>query len=421
MSNRARILVINSSFLEVNQLAAALAEHDLLSYYIRLYANLGRVWERGIAKFPGVGKTYSRTFGRRIMPEPLSRANVKEVAVCLDMAMALHSRLPIKYQWYRALRRKLTYRINDVIAKSSAKSLSDEHMVVASWGCALPVFEKAVPRGTIRVLNYPLAHHAFTQRYLSEEAELEPAFRNTLNGHNRPHWQTERLDREIELADHILVGSSFVKDSFVAEGVPGHKLVVIPYGVNTEFFKSPGKQKCSDRFNIVFVGQLTQRKGLSYLLRAYKRFHGPKTSLTLIGKIQGDGAELELWRHLFRHVPHVPRSELAGLFQQADVFVFPTLVEGMPLVVLEAMASGLPVITTPNGPGDIVRDGVDGFIVPPRNVDAIVQRLQQLRDNPDLRAWMAYNARARSQEFTWERYRNMAVPGILQWLGRELI
>ncbi len=418
MSNQSRILVINSSFPEVNQLAAALAEHDLLSHYIRPYANLGRVWEQGIAKFPGVGKTYSRTFGCRIMPEPLSRVNVKETAVLLDMVMALHSRLPIKAQWYRGLRKKFICRIGDAIAESGAKALSDEPMVVASWYCALPAFEKAAQRGTIRVLNYPLAHHAFTERYLSEEAELEPAFSATLNSHDRPAWQIERLDREIELANHILVGSSFAKDTFVAEGVPEHKLVVIPYGVDTELFHPTKKSDRSGRFNIVFVGQISQRKGLSYLLRAYERFHGSKTSLMLIGKIQGDGAALKPWRHLFKHVPHVPRSELASLFQQADVLVFPTLVEGMPLVVIEAMASGLPVITTPNGPGDIVRDGVDGFLVPPRDVDAIVRCLEQLRGNLDLRNWMGSNARARSQEFTWERYRCMAVSEIRQWLGR---
>jgi glycosyltransferase involved in cell wall biosynthesis len=421
MSNRTRILVINSSFPEVNQLAAALAEHDLLSYYVRPYANLGRVWEQGIAKLPEIGKAYSRTFGRRIMLEPLSRVNVKEVVVFLDMLMALHSRLPIRAQWYRDLRKKLMYRIGDVIAESGEKALSDERMVVASWGCALPAFGKAAQHGIIRVLNYSLAHHAFTRRYLREEAELEPGFSNTLNSCNRPRWQIDRLDQEIELADHILVGSSFVKDTFVAEGVQEDKLVVIPYGVDTEFFKPTEKQKHSDRFNIVFVGQLTQRKGLSYLLRAYERFHEPKTSLTLIGKIQGNGAEFEPWRHLFKHVPHVPQSELAGLFQQADVFVFPTLVEGMPLVVVEAMACGLPVITTRNGPGDIVRDGVDGFIVPPRDVDAILERLGQLRDDPDLRFRMALNARLRSQEFTWERYRCMAVVKIRQWLGRGLI
>jgi glycosyltransferase involved in cell wall biosynthesis len=76
----------------------------------------------------------------------------------------------------------------------------------------------------------------------------------------------------------------------------------------------------------------------------------------------------------------------------------------------------LPVITTPNGPGDIVRDGVEGFIVPPRDIDAIVKRLEELRENPELRATMSANARARSQEFTWTNYRHAAINKISHWL-----
>jgi glycosyltransferase involved in cell wall biosynthesis len=85
--------------------------------------------------------------------------------------------------------------------------------------------------------------------------------------------------------------------------------------------------------------------------------------------------------------------------------VFPTLLDGMGLVVLEAMASGLPVITTPNGPGDLVRDGVDGFVVPIRDVDAIIEKLEFLRTHPEERLRMGQNAQERAKEFTWESYK----------------
>jgi glycosyltransferase involved in cell wall biosynthesis len=136
----------------------------------------------------------------------------------------------------------------------------------------------------------------------------------------------------------------------------------------------------------------------------------------MIGRIVGDGSALRPWQDLFHHIDHVPQSELAEAFRKADVFVFPTLVEGMPLAVIEAMASGLPVITTPNGPGDIVRDGVDGFLVPPRNVDAIVERLEQLRANHDLRASMGQAARSRALGYTWSNYRENMVKRICQWI-----
>jgi len=107
---------------------------------------------------------------------------------------------------------------------------------------------------------------------------------------------------------------------------------------------------------------------------------------------------------LFHHIPNVPRIMLAEIYRWADVFVFPTLIEGMGLVVLEAMASGIPVIVTPNGPGDVVREGVDGYVVPIRDVDAIADRLDYLRANPEARMQMGANARERALEFTWEAY-----------------
>lgn len=417
MKNKATVLVINSRFPEINQLAGALAEESLLTRYIRPYANLGRIWERALAKLPLFGRAYVRTFGRRVMPVPLSAVHVKEVGIGLDFAMAIHTRLRFSSSWFRNLRKNLINRTEDVVAETGADALFEERMVVASWYCALPAFKKASQHGIIRVLNYPLAHHAFTRRYLQEEADLEPAFRATLNSHDSPKWQVDRLDKEIELANHILVGSSFAKETFLMEGVPAEKIEVIPYGADTSLFK-PAECKIinHNQFNVIFVGQLSQRKGLSYLLRAYERIHGPGTSLTLVGQLQDDGESLMPWRYLYRHIPHVPRVELARLYQQADVFVFPTLVEGMGLVVVEAMASGLPVITTPNGPGDIVRDGLEGFLVPPRDVDALANRLQRLKDDPVLRNIMAENAHSRSQYFTWANYRETVLMRISSWL-----
>ncbi|THD09543.1 glycosyltransferase family 4 protein [Metallibacterium scheffleri] len=412
------ILVINSSFPELNQLAAGLAEQGMLSRYVRPYANMGRAGERILASIPGLRSAYAQTFGRRVMPARLISEHIQQAALGWDIVMAAHSRLTHSTMRNRQTRIRLMHRWAKAIANAGARAFRDESMVVASWGCAEPAFLAAKTRGAVCVLNYSLAHHAYTRRYLQEEAELEPNFAATLNGHDLPTWQIAQLDREIELADHVLVGSSFVRDTFIAEGVPAEKLEVIPYGVDTSLFR-PGEPKPAwdDSFNIVFVGQLSQRKGLSYLLKAYEQIQDAKTTLTLVGQMQDNGTALKPWRHLFRHVPHVPRAQLADLFRQADVFAFPTLIEGMGLVVIEAMACGLPVLTTSNGHGDIVRDGVDGYLVPPRDVGVLAKRMQELKQAPALRKTMALNATTRAGEFTWVNYRVAVARRLSCWMS----
>ena len=411
-----KILCMNTSFQEIDHLAAELAGNGLLSRYIRPYANKGRTWERAMASLPEAGDIFRRTFGRRSLPEGLPTGNVHEAAVSLDFAMALADRFPGNPAWARQVKETLMYARIRSIALAGAKLLPDESAVIASWGCAEPAFNRMKKKAGLCILNYPLVHHRFTRKLLLEEAELEPSFAGTLNSHDWRKWLEERFDVEIELADHILVGSSFVRESFTSEGIPAEKLEVIPYGADTRLFEPAIRKLKTDSFNLLFVGQIGQRKGISYLLSAYQKFQGPKTSLTLVGRIQGDGAAFRPYREIFRHIDHVPRPLLRDIYQQADVFVFPTLVEGMPLVILEAMASGVPVITTPNGPGDIVRNGVDGFVVPIRDPNIIAEKLEHLRKNPDIRAEMGVNARKRAIEFTWGAYQKRVGALLDSWI-----
>jgi glycosyltransferase involved in cell wall biosynthesis len=209
------------------------------------------------------------------------------------------------------------------------------------------------------------------------------------------------------------LGSSFARDSFIAEGIFADKLTVVPYGVDLSLFSPQAAGiPAGGGFRVLFIGQIGQRKGISYLLKAYERFRGDGTSLTLVGNFFGSEEPLRPYRNIFRHIPNIPRAWLADYYRRADVFVFPTLLEGLGLVVLEAMASGLPVIVTPNGPGDIVRDGVDGFVVPIRDPDAIVDRMEYLRANPQVRAEMGRNARERALVFSWDAYQDRVIESL---------
>lgn len=412
-ASKRRVLVVNYTAPEVNHLAAALAEGGLLQTYIRPYANQQRLWEQAIHRLPGIGNLYVKTFGRRIMPPGLGSGDIRETAVWQDLvrAVALHFGGPRG----APLADHLHWVIQQRLATVAGRYAEESPMVV---GCYQVSHQAFLRTSGIKVLNYPIAHHRYIQGFVAEEREREPSFAATLPDWSRaPSWQEPELDLECELADRILVGSQFAAQTFVEESIATEKMMVIPYGMDHRRFypKVPGPEP-RKIFRVLFVGRIEQRKGISYLLRAYRRFKGPDTELVLVGSYKDTGPLIP-FRDDYQHIPHVPQADLPEIYRSADVFVFPSLLEGMGLVVLEAMASGLPVITTPNGPGDLVRDGLDGFVVPIRDVDAIVEKLEYLHAHPHARLSMGKNARQRAQTFTWERYREKSVEFISSLYG----
>jgi glycosyltransferase involved in cell wall biosynthesis len=404
-----RTLVANASHPEVDQLAAALARAGMLSQLVRPYTYQGRRWERLLQEVLGEAK-FRRSFGRRQPPESLGGDRVKETAVVLDF---LHAGVVHGCNRERASVRFLEAFLLSAKEKKvdrvASRRLAGVDAVAANFGSALRSFQAARRMGITTVLNYPIAHHAYASRLLMEEARLVPSFASTLDFVQLPPRVQSRYEEECALADTILVGSHFARDSFVAEGFPASKLRVIPYGVDLGIFSQPANPEKHEGFQVLFVGQIGQRKGISYLLDAYASFRRPDTRLKLVGRFLGPTRVLDPYSELFDYQPHLPRRDLPGVYAQADVFVLPTILEGLAIVVLEAMACGVPVITTSHGPSEVVRDGVDGFIVPIRDPEAIAEKLRLLYSDPELRRRMSEHARQRAAEFSWRAYQEKIV------------
>ncbi|MFQ4137703.1 glycosyltransferase family 4 protein [Nodosilinea sp. PGN35] len=202
--------------------------------------------------------------------------------------------------------------------------------------------------------------------------------------------------------DRVLVPSQYCFDSCVALGCDPEKLWIVPYGIQEEWLELPTNPEPG---RVLFVGQVGLRKGNHYLAEATRLL---KTR-GFQGEVRVAGPRLvDVENPLFegpKYLGQVPRSLIYKEFCQADVFVLPTLSESFGLVHLEALACGVPVITTPHC-GSVVRDGVDGFIVPIRDAKALADRIEQLTTNRQLRTQMSQAARQRAQEFTWMHYRD---------------
>lgn len=218
---------------------------------------------------------------------------------------------------------------------------------------------------------------------------------------------------EYEIADRIVVGSSFVRESLIDAGVSEKKIVTVSYGIDTEKWRyCERRRKKGEPLNVAFIGSGAIRKGLIYLLRACK---GRRDVLVhVFGRC--DDLPYEVYKGIenVRFYGHLPSDVLRQATNRCHVLVLPSLLEGSALVVGEAMAMGMPVIVTPNT-GSWVRDGIDGFVVPIRSSDGISKALNQMMDE-DRRIEMGRSARANAEKHTWLRYGHELLAG-LAWEG----
>jgi glycosyltransferase involved in cell wall biosynthesis len=221
---------------------------------------------------------------------------------------------------------------------------------------------------------------------------------------------------EYALTDFIRVPSGYAKRTFLDHGFPERKILELPHGIDLEGFTHAGK--ADNTFRVVFVGIISLRKGIQYLLEAFRQLALKNAELWLVGGISPDARQvLEKYEGLFKYIGIIPREKLAWYYSQGSVYVLPSLEEGMALTVLEAMACSVPVIVTNHtGVESVVRDGQDGFICPIRDVEAIKQKLILLHDNEPTRQKMGQSANSRASGFTWDWYGDQmekAMNGIL--------
>ena len=303
------------------------------------------------------------------------------------------------------------------IAVSRARQRHADAILSYSY-IAYPVFLKLQGSGILRILMQCHPHPRSVQRILMEEEKRHPEL-GPLLGMEREMSSggryVDQLSREPELADVIIVASTFTKTTLVENGICDSKITVVPYGTDSprlhlddgEIARAR-RERDGGSFRILFVGQFTQRKGLSYLIGACRSLDMSSTTLTLVGRGL-DGLDVLFpnetpgWVRIRKCISD---RELAIEYASADLLVLPSLAEGFGHVILEAMAYGLPVIATPNsGAPDVIRHGEGGYIVPCADARGLAAAIEELRAKPLLRSAMGLNSANAARRFTWERFR----------------
>lgn len=385
---------------EMTHMANALAQAGVLRAYVAPFApTLSEIATSRLVYLGPIGRGLANQLRRRTVSDDVGRAQRHPAARVSEVAMVVAGRLGLPPGQVH----RLVVLRNRVFQSAVTRALEpgDCGLLIPA-SAALAPLEHARRIGVRTWLDCPIAHHRYAARLLTEEARLQPDFADTLQGSVVSSATDRQLNHEIALADNMIVLSSFQSRTFAQEGVAPERLHVLPLGVDTELFR-PAIRARSEILTIGFVGQITQRKGISYLVAAFNALHPRSARLLMVGRPVGSSRP---WmREGVEHHSAVARWNLPQFYAQMDVFVLPSLIEGFGLTALEAMACGVPVIVSENTFGtDVVLDGVNGYVVPIRDVDAIVERVRLLADDESLRLSMARNARATAERYAWDTF-----------------
>jgi glycosyltransferase involved in cell wall biosynthesis len=395
----------------VRQAMLAFAEENLLEFFLTSIAVFDRSLLSSLSRLPGLQELSRRHFPSEIRPFTKSYP-AREIVRLLLSRMGFPHWISHETGWasvdqiFRALDRELSKKI----ARGKMRA------VYCYEDGALASFQEAKKRGLKCLYDYPVAHWRKVRSIMEEEGQLHPEWVATMPGFKDSQKKLDRKDEELRLADRIFVASEFSRSTLESYPFPLAPIIVNPYGApapNLAYVKAPRRANSSATLKILFVGGLHQMKGISYLLQA-KKLIGKSVTLTLIGALLTKGCaplnealSSNLW------ISTMPQNKILEQMRAHDVFVFPSLSEGFGMVVTEALSQGLPVITTPNTCGpDVISEGVDGFIVPIRNPEAIAEKIEILNLNRDRLATMSLAAEAKARQLTWASYRARLISDI---------
>lgn len=260
--------------------------------------------------------------------------------------------------------------------------------------------------GAKTILECGSTHRFYREKILTEEYD-----KFGIKYPIPPDFSRKSSLEEIDLSDFIFLPSDFTKQTFIDAGVKEDKLFVIQRGVDLERFKPDNDYfyKKDQKFKVLFVGRLSLRKGVQYLLEAWKRLNIKDAELILAGGIDDNiKSILKKYNDIININFKGFLKDVSGVYKESTIFVFPSLEEGSAKVTYEAMASGLPVITTKNS-GSLVRDNLDGFIIPIRDIEAIMEKITYFYENPEMVEIMGANALENIKFYSWYEYRNKLI------------
>lgn len=297
----------------------------------------------------------------------------------------------------------LEYLSSSCFDRFVAKRLPEADVVMAMSSAGVATGARAQQRGMKYVCDRPCSHIRTQYELIQREYEEHGVKRQAVD----PRI-IAREEEEYGQADLIITPSTFARNTFLERGFASERVACVPLGVNLKDFYPEGKPSDTE-FRIAFAGQISYRKGIPHLLKAFDQLDVPGKQLHMVGSVRKDIRPL-ISQYEGRPDVHIRGkinvSELRQLFSSSHLLVLPSVEDGFGMVLAEAMACGCPILATTNtGAFDLIDEGQEGFLVPIRDPGSLCDKMTMLATDRSLQAEMSERALARVQRLAgWQTY-----------------
>lgn len=422
MENRYKVLIAHPAQQHSFRTAVALKNSgNLFKYITTVYDKENSI--TSFAKKFLKGDNLKRANTRK--SEELCDNDVIQYCEFSALLLLLLQRIDKSKVLYNILDNIIVYRFNKKVAKYAIKN--DVDIIIMYDTLCYKSFEiiKKKNPSIKRVIDMSAPNFVYMDKIFREDISKNGKYSNILNKEIESSRYKKILKnslKEIKLANYFLVASSFSKISLEYSGIKKDTIFKCAYGIDTNLYKYKNRDiKESKKINCIFIGNVTQKKGVFYFFNAISKLDKSKFSFKIIGAYDSSSEYYKDFKDICDFTGHITKDKLIKVCQEADVIVFPSLADGFGLSVLESLSCGVPAICSRNaGVSDLIVDGYNGFIIPYGDEKSIYDKLIWISENREDLKIMSKNARETAINQTWNNYNNNIKNAIISIENRTI-
>ncbi len=408
---RYRIIVAHPGQQHSFHTASAFKKNNMLLYYVTtVYNNESSKTMHFIKRFL-TGDNLARAVNRR--NRDLTESEVIQFGEwrgLLEIFLARYDKGKKIYNWWQ--KHTANY-VGKCVARLAIKEQADAVIMYdTNAKMCFEMLQRKAPE-ILKIMDTSAANRIYMKEIYENDMKLCPQFARKLKAERRFLWNNgfcNRLKKELEVTDVFLAPSNFVKKSLEYSGIQADRIEICPYGSNFDPIDRSYDISSDRPIEAIYVGNVTEMKGVSYLLEAAFSIPTDKVRLTVVGAYDNSEGVFNKYLDHINFTGRVLHDQVKKLLCRSDIFVFPSLGEGLSLSVLEAMACGLPCIVSENsGANDAIIDGVNGYEVEIQNSDVLREKMLWFAEHRNSIPEMGRAAAESVQKYSWGGYEKRIV------------